>query len=605
MRTVSRHIAILLALASCGGLAGRDNPLDPHYRGPRGTVMGKVVLRSGTALQLSETDNQVKVDFSGIRVGVPEIRSVRAVQSTADGTYRLSGIPVGVWRVTFSAPGYVTASVAEVLVRANHETVLETININEAIQGKLLFGSSRTGSAALFVTDPYGQEVTALSSLPVQANSCSYGRVGKQAAVAFDSDFAVRKDGNRYETGAGVIVVSYPQMDVLGYFPRGTNARRPIFIPDGKLLLHIESGSEKYLAKVRPDQMFKGASLEEFRITGTPDDAWAESSAAVSPSGRIAYVRYGQAPGSDLPLYEIRLADGSEEGELVFHQDLLDIIDRVGRSSYFDFDGNGTDDLGKFGTLLTVLGVGGTYFAGVDWSADLTLDMGSPNVADDARAYLQGPKPDGIAIDPYQIILELLQMSTVWNLGWLPDEKSLFYTDRLLSQPALKRRLLSEIKNNLAPITESTGAGFDVIRATGSGRTTDYYYDINANGVYDYAADKPFFYEDPSTYIDLFTLEQLHLERQTLQKLPLLGKTKGQPAPFFVADVDMALFEASASADGRRIAFAMGPAQSLFAGFNYLPFLSHGDILTVDPASGFVTRVTTDRNDNRAPCWVP
>ena len=596
-------LTILGSQASCADLADRDNPLDPHYRGPRGSVAGKVVLHSGTAFQRNETGNQVHVDYSGIRVAVPEIRRVSAASTLTDGTFRITNIPVGLWRVTFSAPGYVTTSVADVLVRANRETTLETVNIDEHIQGKLVFGSSRSGTTSIFLTDPYGQEVTALSSLPVQANSCSYGVIGGRPALAIDTNYALRKTGDGYEAGDGVIVVTYPELELLGYFPRSTKANRPIFLPDGQLLLHVEEGTDKYVAKVRPDQIFKGTSLEANRITGAPGDKWTESSVAVSPQGRIAYVRTGEEEPSGLPLYEIRLADGTPLGELVYQQDLLKIIERVGESDYFDFDNDGNDDLTKFGTVLSRLGVNGVYFGGVDWSAE--LNPYSPTIYADTLAFLQGPEPDGIAIDPYQIVIELVQMGTLWNLGWLPDEQTLFFTDRLQSQPALTRRLLTNIENYGSPITQYNGSGFEDIRATGSGRTTKYYFDLNADKAYQWYLDKPFFFEDPSTYIDLLTLDQVHLERQTMQRLAVSGAEKGKPAPFFVADINMSLFDASASADGRRIAFAMGPAQSLFAGFNYVPFLSQGDILTVDPASGFVSRITTDRSDNRSPCWVP
>ena len=92
-----------------------------------------------------------------------------------------------------------------------------------------------------------------------------------------------------------------------------------------------------------------------------------------------------------------------------------------------------------------------------------------------------------------------------------------------------------------------------------------------------------------------------------MRKVPLPGKD-GVPQPakvFFMAETNQWLFSTSVSFDGKRVAVSAGPVQDILRDIDIFPFSTQGNVVTVDPKNGFVTRITSDSLNNRAPCWVP
>jgi hypothetical protein len=466
------------------------------------------------------------------------------------------------------------------------------INLEEQIEGHLVFGSSRDGYPTLFRSNPHGGELQSISALPIQSNRCFYAAYANRDALIVDTEFAVYEENGQFLSGAGLFIGTYPELEKVALLPADAKVTAIQPHPDGELVLQVGEAGDTFLIKAPLVKLLRSDDPEEFRITGSPDDQWEEMHPAVSRGGQIAYVRVatqGEETG-----YEIRVLEGDDNvGRLVYQRRLLDMLEALSKQRYFDFDNNGEDDLIKFGTIIQKSGFV-PILAGVDWSA--------PIVAGNEVAFLQGPEPDGIDINPLLIVLEILQLGQIWNLTWLPDDSALIFTDRLLSQPGYTRRLLWPIGNNGAPVR----LGGVPVTDPATGRTTNYFHDLDGQGDWDQGVDRPFWFDNPGSYIEQLTLEMQRIEMQSLN-LVRTDRTYelDEIDRFFYADANSWILTPAVSRDGKRVAIALGPVEHIAEAFSLYPIMTAGNIVTVDPANGFVTRITSDGLNNRAPCWVP
>lgn len=589
MRSGFRRLALCLVLvAGCTDLAPRDNPLDPAYTGPRGDVAGKIVLHSGKALRFDDESGAATLDYGGVRVSVDRIPG--AVTTTArGGEFELRGVPAGVWTVRFEHPDYVTSVVRAVGVRKRERTELDLVALEERVAGTLIFGSSREGWPSVFMSDPFGHDVHNLSVLPLQSDACRYLRVLDREALVFQSPFFVYEEDGAYKTAAGIYAASYPDLAPIAYFEGDPRMSRAMFV-GLKVVFAADYNGDKFIAAARTRRDLEG-DWEALRITGAKGDKWQETLPAVSDDGRIAYVRTGEDDAS-MPWTEIRVLDSLKDplGKLVWSRDLLTILRRLAESRVFDFDHDGTDDLEKFGALFEQIGLP-IFTAGIDWSQPATS----------AAAFLQGPWPDGVQLDSLALLLEFILLGEIRELAWLPDNDTLVFVDRVQSKPRYKARQLWTINNRGAPVTDYLGRA---VTDPVSGRTTNYYFDINLDGAYAAAVDRPFWYDNPGSFVDNVTIEFKRIESQVLRKVSMSNPAAGD-SYLFGAALNEWIMSPSVSPDGKRIAVALGPVEKLEETFSLVPIMTQGDIVTIDPGNAFVTRVTTDGLNNRAPCWAP
>lgn len=589
MRSAFSTALLLVALAAgCADLDPRDNPLDPGYTGPRGDVAGKVILHSGKALRFDDEDGAATLDYGGVQVSVDRIPG--AVTATArGGEFELRGVPVGVWTVRFTHADYVTSVVRAVGVRKSERTELDPVTLEERVAGTLIFGSSREGWPSVFRSDPYGRDVRNLSVLPLQSDACRYLRVLDREALVFQSQFFVYEEDGAYKTASGIYAASYPDLAPIAHFEGDPRMSRAMFA-GLKVVFAADYNGDKFIAAARTRRDLDG-DWEALRITGAKGDKWQETLPAVSDDGRIAYVRTGEDE-SGMPWSEIRVLDGLKDtlGELVWSRDLLTILKRVAESRAFDFDYDGADDLEKFGALFELAGLP-AFTAGIDWSQPATS----------VAAFLQGPQPDGVHLDSVALLLEFLLLGEIRELAWLPDNDTLVFVDRVQSKPGYKARQLWKINNRGAPVTDYLGRA---VTDPVSGRKTNYYFDINLDGAYAATVDRPFWYDNPGSYVDNVTIEFKRIESQVLRKVTASNPAAGD-SYLFGASPNEWIMSPSVSPDGKRIAVALGPVEKLAETFSLVPIMTQGDIVTIDPNNAFVTRVTTDGLNNRAPCWAP
>lgn len=590
MRCASSGLLLVALVTGCTELEPRDNPLDPAYTGPRGQVTGKIVLRSGKAITFDAATGDVTIDYSGVEVSVERIPGAVTTTSKA-GDFTLPRVPVGTWTVHYAYDGYVTETVRAVGVRKNETTELGPMNLEEVVAGTLIFGSSREGWPSLFRSDPYGREIKNMSVLPIQSRACEYFLYRGEQALFVESEFLIYEKDGAYESAAGLYVARYPDLEPLALYPAVARMSKPSLTSDGTLVFGAEYNGDRFIAAARKPADLEG-DWELLRITGSKTDKLREAEPAVSARGRLAYVRSSQEGNT---AYEIRVIDDIDEpgdglGALVWQRDFLSVIDRVSKSGAFDFDSDGSDDLIEFGTVFQGLGVP-LFLAGIDWSDPIT----------DAASYLEGTKPDGVVLDTVALLVELLLLGSIRDLAWLPDEDSIVFVDRIDSQPGYKMRKLWEIKNRGSAVTDYLG---NPMRDTVTGRTTEYYFDINLDGGYSHIVDKPFWYDNQGSYVEALTVDYKRVEMQTLKRVTVSKPEEGDKYLFGAAANEW-MFEPAVSPDGKRVALALGPVETLIEVINALPIMTKGDIITVDPANSFVTRVTTDGLNNRAPCWAP
>ncbi len=605
---------VFLFLASCS-VADRDNPLDPEYQGPRGHVGGRVELLSGAAVTVA--DGRITVDYGGAFIRVSEMPEL-VTTSSADGGFVLTDVPTGSWSLSITAPGYVSAAVNAVVVLADRRTQVEApVRLQEDIEGDLLFGSRRSGFPGVFRADAGGTRIESLTPLPFVMDACRYMQVGERGLLAVRSSYFAYKDEDGYREASGVAVFQYPELKPVTLIESGDKLDRPALMPDGDLIVEVHEGEDVYLARIPPRSVLRAAtldSLEEFRIRldgatplGAPGPSQKEYSPTVSPDGRLAFLRSRELSGSgDTPLFEIVVDDRSAEGKAVFSVALSTLLEDLSDKGYFDIDGNGNDDLEKFGVLLQGYFRGWIppMFAGVDWSQPLSLSGISTEAQLKALLldYLEGEQPDGIDFNVLAFLLQMLDLATLRDLSWLPDGKSLVYVDRYDSLPRVQRELTMPITNALAPVTDAAASP---LLNPKTGRPTAYYFDLNGNGVWEYGFDQPFWYDDRSSYVPALTLTQNPFEVQTLRRIAADAPGDERGSVLYQGSGDEFLFSPTVSPDGKRVAMAVGPVKQLFDTFNLFPIMTKGDILTVDPRNSYVTRITQDGLDNKPPCWVP
>lgn len=580
------------AVAGCMSPESRDNPRDPFYQGPRGIIEGRVILRSGTAITYAK--GAASVNYAGVRVALPELPNM-VTTTEQDGLFRLARIPVGIWALELSAPGYVTATIHAVRVSHNQTTVLDPVDLHERIAARLVFGSSRSGIPALYEADASGVDRRQLSHLPIQSDTCRYvERNGRKLLVVETSGFVFKDAGGRFSSSAGIAVLRYPSLELEALVDTEGRVRRPLLAPDGSILVEVEEGGDRFIAKIPPRAVGRIESFEPYRLTGRSDDEWTEYSPAMSQGGRLAYVR------SDGENVEIRVWEGSDPGTLVLRRDLVRFALSLRGRPFLDFNDDGEDDTEK----LLALGAGSSqgiippYFAGVDWT--------QPAPATDPvslRAYILADNPSGIHFNLLLTAISLIQLAAISEIVWMPDERSLLFVDRSDSQPEVERTLLWPIVKQSGWLLDAYG---QVVSHAVSGANTQYFFDMDGNRLWSPGRDKPFWYDDPASYQELLSIKVEAVEIQSLRKLDTRETNVYDSGELvYQGQVDEWLFAPAVSPDGKRVALQAGPAKTLVSALNLFPIMSQGNILTVDPANRYITRITTDGLDNRAPCWVP
>ncbi|GEM_PF-2828924 len=374
-----------------------------------------------------------------------------------------------------------------------------------------------------------------------------------------------------------------------------------------------------------------------YRFTGAGGDDTEETSPDVSDDGMLVFVASTEQDNGSSK-YEIQITDASVWAGPVYTSFTNEIYfygDQI-----HDFDGDpfglldyGSGPEGSFFPIpdaLKLLAIHLSFqdpgfcstpvyissYAGVDWD-EVVLDaytmlLPFPAVPHncttppftDVIDYLIGSEPDGVTLEPMAYMVELGELTEMWDPAWSPTKIEVLESDYTTAEyPWL---VLANMKNSVPGA--AIGRYNIILTVDGTYDPWGACIDMDWNDNCDDLATDPVFspltntippqWVDIEGRLEYFSLSGLVVDpTNNYAQFPLMGSIDGT---LYVVEPEENAFVAqpAVSPDGDRVVYVSG-ARSHSSGD-----MLRGDLYSFDVYSGFLKRLTYDQMYNRGPMWV-